>query len=70
MLHSMAYTVSDLEAIDAAITGGELTVRHGDKWVTYRSMEELLMARKHVAAQIAAQQGRPRFSFATARFDE
>lgn len=51
----MAFTQSDLDAIDAAIASGALTVRSSDgKQVTYRSIEELTRARKVVADSIAA----------------
>jgi len=51
----MAFTQSDLTAIDGAIASGELTVRTADgKQVTLRSMSELLQARQAISAGIAA----------------
>lgn len=51
----MAFTTSDLAAIDAAIASGELTIRAADgKLVTLRSMAELLQARDAIRADIAA----------------
>jgi hypothetical protein len=41
----VAWTQQQLDAIEAAIASGELTVRFGDRTVTYRSMDELLQAR-------------------------
>ena len=42
----MAFTTTDLAAIDAAIASGELTIRAADgKMVTLRTMAELLQAR-------------------------
>jgi len=41
----MAFTSSDLDAVDRAIASGELTVRSNDRMVTYRSMDELTAAR-------------------------
>jgi hypothetical protein len=42
----MAFTTSDLTAIESAIASGELTVRYADgKEVTYRSIGELMKAR-------------------------
>ena len=38
----MAWTQQQLDAIEGAIASGELTVRFGDRTVTYRSMDELL----------------------------
>lgn len=68
----MAYTQADLDALDTAIASGQLSVQFGDRRVQYRSMAELMQARKHVASQIAAASGRSshnRFTFATARGD-
>lgn len=70
----MAFTTSDLAAIDAAIATGELTVTHNGRTVTYRSMTDLLKARQTIAAELAAaesgQRGGPyRFTFVTARGD-
>lgn len=49
----MAFTQTDLSAIDSAIASGELTVRTADgKLVTLRSMGELLQARAAIAAEI------------------
>lgn len=70
----MAFTLSDLAAVDAAIASGALTVRHQDgRMVTYRSMGELREAKKIITDDIAAQRPaatRARtgyFNFATSR---
>ena len=55
-----------LAAIDAAIASGELTVRHGDRLVTYREVEQLLKARNALLRIHAG--NRP--SYSVARFDE
>jgi hypothetical protein len=62
----MAWTQQQLNAIEAAIASGELTVRFGDRTVTYRSMDELLQARAVVQEALAAESGTAtdRFSFA------
>ena len=54
-------TQTDLNALDQAIATGELTVEMNGRRVTYRSVPELLQARAHVAAQVAAaaNAGRP-----------
>lgn len=68
----MAYTQADLDALDRAIAGSQLEVQYGDRRVRYRSMEELLSARQHVAQQIASatrRTGTRRFVFATMRGD-
>lgn len=64
----MAYTQSDLDALDAAIAGGELIVQVEGRKVQYRSIPELLQARAHVAQVLqssasAASGGRTRFRF-------
>ncbi len=57
----MAFTTTDLAAVDAAIASGELTIRAADgKTVTYRSMDELLKARAVMQAELAAATPRPR----------
>lgn len=68
----MAFTTADLDALDKAIASSTLEVQYADRRVKYRSMDELLRARQHVANQIAAAGGRRshhRFTFATARGD-
>ncbi|MDB5965178.1 MAG: hypothetical protein JWQ72_1678 [Polaromonas sp.] len=68
----MAFTQTDLDAIDAAIASGELTVKHNGREVTYRSMTDLLKARSTIQAGMsAAANGRNggsyRYTFATGR---
>jgi hypothetical protein len=69
----MAFTSSDLAAVDAAIASGELTVSHNGRTVSYRSMGDLLKAKETIQAEIAASQpGRATartgyFSFSTSR---
>jgi hypothetical protein len=68
----MAFTTSDLAAVDAAIASGELTVSHNGRTVTYRSMGDLLKAKETIQAEIAAAQpGRTArtgyFTFSTSR---
>ena len=50
----MAYTVAQLEAIQAAIASGELTVSYEGKTVTYRSMDDLLKAEARIRAALEA----------------
>ncbi len=38
----MAYTLEQYQALQAAIAGGELSVRYADRSVTYRSIAEML----------------------------
>ena len=50
----MAFTADNLTAIDAAIASGELTVRMGERLVTYRSIADLLKTRALIQAELAA----------------
>ena len=50
----MAFTSSDLDAVDRAIAPGELTARSNDRTVTYRSMDELTAARAAISGALAA----------------
>jgi hypothetical protein len=61
----MAWTQQQLDAIEAAIASGELTVRFGDRTVTYRSMDELLQARALIKQAVDEQAGTAtdRFTF-------
>ena len=57
----MAFTPQDLDAVDAAIKSGELTIRDSSgRMVTMRSMDELLKARALIAPAVAATTGAPR----------
>jgi len=65
----MAYTTDDLDTLDAAIKGERLTVRIADRLTTYRSIDDLIKARAHVAGILASQsaptRSYPRFQQAT-----
>lgn len=50
----MAWTQTDLDAIEEAIASGERTVAFTDKTVTYRSIQELLRARDLIKSEIDA----------------
>ena len=50
----MAFTSTDIDTIDRAIASGELSVRLGDRQVTYRSLEELLKARDRISTVLEA----------------
>ena len=54
---SLATLQARLEALDAAIASGVLTVKHGETLTTFRSMSEMLQARNLLLAQIAAAGG-------------
>lgn len=55
MLRSMAYTVAHLEALQAALASGELSIRHNGRMVTYRSADELIKAIREIERGLAAQ---------------
>jgi len=65
----MAYTQTDLDQLDSAIKDSRLTVRIADRLVTYRTIDEMIKARAHVASVMASQanpnRSYPRFQQAT-----
>jgi hypothetical protein len=68
----MALSQSDLDALDAAIASGRLSVRFADRMVTYHSIAELIKARDHVAKVISSSGGISRRAprYQTAVFDD
>lgn len=50
----MAFTSTDLDAIEAAIASGQLRVDYQDRSVTYRSVGELLRARDLIKKTLVA----------------
>lgn len=69
----MALSQSDLEALDLAIASSELEVEMDGRRVRYRSMTDLMAARRHVATVLAQGAGTTRssfrFQFTTSRGD-
>lgn len=71
----MAFTSADLDALDAAITNEALEVEYDGRRTKFRSMSELLAARAHVKAELAAaaaassggRTGAFRFTFVSSR---
>ena len=51
----MAFTQAQLDALEAAIAGGELTVEYQDKRVTYRSLREMMEIRTLMRQQLGVQ---------------
>lgn len=49
---SMAYTQTQLDAIEAAIAEGVTTVKYENKEVTYRSLEEMIKIRDIIRADL------------------
>lgn len=50
----MAYTQSDLDAVESAIARGEQTVQFADRTVTYRSVDQLLKAKADIQAALSS----------------
>lgn len=50
----MAYTQSDLTAIERAIASGTTTVQFQDRMVVYRSMSELMKTKAEIVASLTA----------------
>ena len=68
----MAYTQTDLDNIDSAIASGELRVQVDGREIIYRSVDDLIKARRFAATQMTAASATPsrrayRFNFATSR---
>ena len=55
----MAWTQSDLDAIEAAMASGELDVQYKDRRVRYRSIEELERARAIIQGALATPPATP-----------
>lgn len=55
----MAFTETDLSNIEAAIATGELTVEVSGRRVTYRSVEELRMARNLIRGDLQSSGSSP-----------
>lgn len=68
----MGFSATDLESINAAIASGELTVSVQGRSVTYRSIDDLIKAKRVIEDGLLAQSATPRartgyFTFATSR---
>lgn len=62
----MAFTQVELDALETAIAQGALTVKYGDKEVTYDSYEKLLQRRNLIRSELGlngANRGRRYGSF-------
>ncbi len=53
----MALNQEDLEELDLAIASGELTVKVDGREVTYRSIDELKKAHRHVSSVLRRKAG-------------
>ncbi len=66
----MAWTQSDLDALETAMKSGVLTVHYSDRTVTYRSMTELMDLREAMKAVIASSTATPRTMATLASFSK
>lgn len=60
---SSSITQANVDALEQALVSGELQVRMGDRWITYRSVEEIREALAYARDKVAASGGsvaRPR----------
>jgi hypothetical protein len=48
----MAFTQTQLDALDTAIAGGTLTVEYDGKRITYRSLSEMLKLRDMMRSEL------------------
>lgn len=53
----MAYTQQQLDALEAAIADGALTVKYGDKQTTYRSLDEMIRIRDMMRGDLGLSSG-------------
>lgn len=53
----MAWTQQELDALDKAIATGVTEVRHNNRTVRYRSLDEMMRARNAMAAELGQAQG-------------
>lgn len=61
----MAVTQTDINNLNTAITQGEKVVRIGDKWVEYRSVDQLIKARDDAQRQLNSSSTRKRIVYPT-----
>lgn len=55
------FTEAGLAAIEEAIAGGILEVRYDDKWVKYRSLDEMLRIRDLIRSRLGDTRARKYF---------
>jgi len=55
----MAFTQSDLDAVNSAVASGELKIEMQGRLVIYRNMDDLLKARAIIVSELAASQAAP-----------
>lgn len=61
----MAYSQTQLDALEQAIAQGVLTVKRGDRLITYRSLEEMERTRDQMKAELGQNTGKVTRRFAS-----
>ena len=56
----MAWTQSDIDAVKAAMKAGQLSVRHGETSITFRSLSEMTKLLDLMEAEVNPQSRRTR----------
>jgi hypothetical protein len=51
----MAYTLEQLEILKGAIAEGALEVKYGDKWVKYRTLDDMLRIKSEIEKELGLQ---------------
>lgn len=68
----MSWTEADVNRLKSAIASGQLSVRYGDRQITYQSVDAMLTALDRMQADLGANNGLPprstrQFNFKTLR---
>lgn len=67
----MTWTARDVATLKAAIASGHQTVRFGERWITYQTIDAMLKALQMMEAELAAakpqRQATSRYHFKTLR---
>lgn len=61
----MAFTQDQLDILNRAIAEGALEVKYGDKWIRYRSLEEMLTIKAAIEKDLGLQQIKGGKTFST-----
>lgn len=59
-MSTTSITQDDIDSLEAALASGELQVRKGDRWITYRSVDELKKALSYARDQLSNSSGQRR----------
>jgi len=54
----MAWTRADVDKLDRAIASGTLSVRYGDRTITYQSTDAMIKARKLMLSEVEPAEGK------------